>query len=191
MSGCVDYYFDKHSNNCDRIEVPFFSPVLRIKKYQEQFALTQPSHFENGIPIFTVLRGFPVSLQKNWREVIAHSDKNLFEVRESIKTMIEKGDYLVFEEEDEDGNILEKKREKDTIDIEFEDSFTAFLAGNLKESCLTIESGYSSADIDAKVDSIYVQRIFRGKPFTKLHWFVLAIWTILVVIITYTIVIQW
>ncbi len=64
----VLYFFDSETLNCEVKYLVEITPNLRLKDTQETFKLDTPAYYENGIPIFIILRDFPSSISLSFME---------------------------------------------------------------------------------------------------------------------------
>lgn len=161
FAGYVLYIYNRESMNCKLIPLPKIEPVLRIRNTGEVFQLGTTSLFLLGKPLFVVLRGVPYALEFK-----------LTTVKDYFVNFLN-----VFSEDDE--KVLKMKG----IDL------TKLIEGlekiEDKDKTFLVLRNYSSDEIDAKIHSVYTQRVFRPPKLSVQSIVMIVLFVITSCIITY------
>ena len=164
FAGYVLYIYNRENMNCKLIPLPRIEPTLRIRNTGEVFQLGNPSFYLEGKPLFIVVRGIPYSIEFGLTTV-----KELFI------------------------NFLETFSKNDEKEMKIKGIDLFKLLANIKkdeedeDKTLIALRGYSSDEIDAKIHSVYTQRVFRPPKLSVQSIVLIILFVITSCIITYMI----
>lgn len=114
FKGYLKYYYDWNSKVYEMYPLPKVKPVITLHSFNETFLLDKPSEFHKGTPVFSLVRGFPISCSFKF-----------------------------------------KKNEYDMVDNNIDGKFEM--------------AGFSSHDINAKLRSPYIRRLFALRNLTTIQ----------------------
>lgn len=143
-SGYIMYFYDEQ--NFETIILEELTPVIELGNTKEIFLLDKPSFFDSGLPVFVCLRGYPISvfIEFKKRKIIDTSDL---------------------------ANLIIASKEQN---IGMKDSITEQIVKAISkqdsEEVVLIEKKFNSFDLFAKLDSIYINKIFHNKQLDKKYY---------------------
>ena len=159
FAGYVLYIYNRENMNCKLIPLPRIEPTLKIRNTGEVFQLGNPSFYLEGKPLFIVVRGIPYSIEFGLTTV-----KELFM------------------------NFAKTLTENDVEQLKINGTDLIGLINNISnDETLVALRGYSSAEIDAKIHSVYTQRVFRPPKLSVQSIVLIILFVITSCVITYMI----
>lgn len=142
--GYVLYIYDSEKLEGKLYPLPRITPTLRIKETAEIFSLDFPAFYIEGKPVFFVFRGYPLTIGFDFKTAFKIGywcDECSKMFNPNDKEIVEFNNSLIC-------GLCGKKLDK----IEFKPHLA--------------EKSYSASEIDAKVTSIYTNRMFRQSAIT-------------------------
>lgn len=197
-AGYIMYFYDK--KNCETKPIEEIVPVITMGDTKELFLLDTPTFYENGLPVFALLRGFPLSLQFEFkaRKFIENSEtENLMKALNEPDDSIEENENV--EEIDEEEPLgknkksiskprkltLKEKADKVSSALNKTDDKKPISVNTDEFGVVCIEKGCSSFDLNAKLDSVYTNKIFAKKEIDRKYYFFTAFLCIIVGVMTW------
>jgi len=132
IKAIVEYY-----HNCEHLEytrfyLPLIQPIFRIKEFSESYILDKPAKFEKGLPVFIIVKNFPISI--TFEMINVKERNNLMEngLNDLIKTQ----------------NIENKEKITEFVEM-------------LKDNMKIKEKFPNSQEMDATLNSAYTTNFFK------------------------------
>jgi len=149
QSGYLMYFYDV--KNFETVTLESLDVIYTHEQTKELFLLDTPTFYEKGQPVFVVLRGFPISVQFEFktRKLI---NQSLIELEKALQeTEIGKIDA------NSDKIIQALSKRNKAID-------------SMDKDVIAIEPECSSYDLMSKLDSVYIDKIFSKKKLDKKYY---------------------
>ena len=113
----VEYYYDSQHKETILKPIERIPLVLRIPSFQEAFILRKPNHYLNGKPVFTVIRGYPLSIESDFLQTNKKTTIDIIENVNVNETILRVQKTLMYKDNPNlvlDVSDFEKKKVKMT-----------------------------------------------------------------------------
>lgn len=164
QSGVLLYFYDV--KNFETFYLESLEVVYEHEYTKEMFLLDKPCFYEKGMPVFVVLRGYPLSIEFQFKT--RKMDKSSYNFLK--EALVEQPELASNTPEVEK---IKKAFTKNSKAIDSDDDI------------ISIEAGCSSYDLSAKLDSIYVEKVFGKRKIDKKYYVITLAIFLLGCLITY------
>lgn len=159
----VEYFFNSDHLEYERIFLPSIQPILRLKKYSETYKLEKPAKFEKGIPVYIIVKDFPISISISLKK--EEIRRKLIE--NGIKSKSEKEEEKIIEGIKEKENQIQEILDELNYNLEFEEKFP------------------TAQELDSTLNSTHTFSFFRKGVMEFKEWLVLILAVIIAILGTY------